>query len=66
MEKALALMLGVAAWLGVAAVAVLVVNFWQDDNQILAFFPILAAVIAAWAIGEAVTARVFGHEGGRE
>jgi len=61
MDKATALVLGIAAWLGVAAVAVLVVNAWQDDNQILAFLPILAAVVAAWAVGEVVTARVFGN-----
>ncbi len=61
MDKATALVLGIAAWVGVAAVAVLVVNAWQDDNQVLAFLPILAAVVAAWAVGEAVTARVFGN-----
>ena len=61
MERTIALVLGVAAWLGVAVVAVLVVNAWQDDNQILAFLPILAAVVAAWAVGEVVTARVFGN-----
>jgi hypothetical protein len=55
---------GILAWVGVAAVAVLVVNFWQDDNQVLAFIPILAAVLGAWAIGEVVTERVFEH--GRE
>ena len=59
-DKATALVVGIAAWLGVAAVAVLAVNTWQDDNQVLAFLPILA-VVAAWAIGEAVTARVFGN-----
>jgi hypothetical protein len=59
MEKALALALGVAAWAGVAALAVLMVEFVADDNQVLAFFPILGAVVLAWAIGEVVTARVF-------
>jgi hypothetical protein len=56
--------MGVLAWAGVAAVAVLAVHFWEDDNQVLAFLPILAAVIAAWAIGEFVTRRVF-YDGDR-
>jgi hypothetical protein len=63
LERAFALFLGVLAWAGVAAVAVLMVHFFQDDNQILAFIPILLAVIVAWAIGEVVTRRVFGGEG---
>jgi hypothetical protein len=59
MEKAIALALGVAAWVGVGALSVLMVELFQDDNQVLAFIPILVAVVAAWAIGEVVTARVF-------
>ena len=59
MEKALALLVGVAAWAGVALVAVLTVEFIGDDNQYLAALPILVAVIAAWAVGEVVTERVF-------
>lgn len=64
MERAVALALGIAAWAGVAGVAVLSVNAWSDDNQVLAFFPVLAAVVAAWLVGEWVTDRVFlpGHE----
>lgn len=62
MDRALALFLGVLAWAGVAGVAVLMVHFFEDDNQILAFIPILLAVIVAWAIGEVVTRRVFGRE----
>lgn len=67
MERGVALLLGVLAWAGVAAVAVLVVNAWEDENQILAFIPIAVAVVVAWAIGEVVTERVFGteKEGGR-
>lgn len=61
MNKAVALMAGVLAWAGVAALSVFVVELWQDDNQVLAFLPILAAVVVAWAIGEAVTERVFGE-----
>jgi hypothetical protein len=57
--KVAALLLGVIAWLGVAIVAVLVVNAWADDNQVLAFVPIAAAVAAAWLIGEWVTEHVF-------
>jgi len=63
MERAIALLLGIAAWTGVAVTAVLVVNAWQDENQILAFLPIAAAVVLAWGVGEWVTERVFGmHE----
>jgi hypothetical protein len=63
-QMAIAFLAGVLAWAGVAAVAVLVVNYWGDDNQVLAFIPILVAVVAAWAIGEVVTERVF--EGRKE
>jgi hypothetical protein len=63
MERTIALALGLAAWLGVAVVSVLVVNAWQDENQILAFLPIAAAVVVAWGVGEWVTQRVFTPEG---
>ena len=59
MQRIGAMALGVAAWLGVAIVAVLVVNAWQNDNQVLAFLPIAAAVVVAWLVGEWVTAHVF-------
>ncbi|HEX5480791.1 MAG TPA: hypothetical protein VFY79_13830 [Dehalococcoidia bacterium] len=59
MEKTIALLLGILAWVAVGAIAISVVNAWRDDNQVLAFLPILAAVVAAWGIGEVVTARVF-------
>jgi hypothetical protein len=62
MTKLTALVLGVAAWAGVAALAVLIAFNMGDKNQVLMFLPILAAVVLAWAIGEAVTARVFGDE----
>ena len=45
-----------------AGVAISVVNAWSDQNQVLAFFPILGAVIVAWAIGEVVTAHVFSSD----
>jgi hypothetical protein len=57
--KLAVLLMGVVAWLGVAIIAVLVVNAWADDNQVAAFFPIAAAVAVAWLIGEWVTERVF-------
>ena len=64
MKNVLALAAGVAAWAAVAVVAALLVFNIGDKNQILMFLPILAAVVAAWAIGEGVTDRVFGgHEG---
>lgn len=62
MERFVALALGVVAWSAVAGVAISVVNAWSDQNQVLAFFPILGAVIAAWAIGEVVTAHVFSSD----
>jgi len=63
MERFVAMILGIAAWLAVAGVALSTVNAWSDNNQVLAFLPILAAVVIAWAIGEYVTARVVGAEG---
>jgi len=65
MNKVLALVAGVAAWAAVAVVAVLIVFNMGAKNQVLMFLPILAVVVAAWAIGEIVTERVFtGHEKG--
>jgi len=63
MNKAMALMAGVAAWAAVAVVAALLVFNMGDKNQILMFLPILAVVVAAWAIGEVVTERVFSGRG---
>ena len=62
MTKATALVVGIAAWAGVASVAVLIAFNMGDKNQILMFLPIIAAVVVAWAIGEAVTERVFNGE----
>src|SRR3990172_11064423 len=59
-ERVVALAVGLAAWLGVAIVSVLVVNAWNDENQVLAFIPIAASVVVAWAVGEWVTDRLFG------
>jgi hypothetical protein len=65
MNKVLALVAGVTAWAAVAVVAVLIVFNMGAKNQVLMFLPILAVVVAAWAIGELVTERVFtGHEKG--
>jgi len=65
MDRALLLASGVAAWVAVALVAALIVFGMGEKNQVLMFFPILAAVIAAWGIGEMVTERVFRrHEEG--
>jgi high-affinity Fe2+/Pb2+ permease len=63
MDRVALLLLGVGAWLGVAVIAVVVVNAWQDENQIVAFLPIAAAVVLAWGIGEWVTANVFARKG---
>jgi hypothetical protein len=62
MTKLTALVLGMAAWAGVAALSVLIAFNMGDKNQVLMFLPILAAVVLAWAIGEAVTERVFRDE----
>lgn len=59
MTRVIALLCGIAAWIAVAAIAVLVVNASGTDDQVLAFWPIAAAVVGAWFIGELVTDRVF-------
>lgn len=65
MERIIALLVGVFAWAAVAGISVSVVYAWSDENQILAFVPIAASVVVAWAIGEIVTDRVFeAHEEG--
>lgn len=65
MSKLVALAIGIAAWAGVATVASLIVFNIGDKNQVLMFLPILAAVVAAWGIGELVTERVLvEHEEG--
>lgn len=62
MNRIVLLLLGVAAWAAVALAAVFVTFNIGDKNQILMFLPILAAVVAAWAIGELVTERVFNRD----
>ena len=62
MTKLTAIILGMAAWAGVAALAVLIAFNMGDKNQVLMFLPILAAVVVAWGIGEVVTERVFHEE----
>jgi hypothetical protein len=59
MTRAVALVLGLAAWAGVAALSLVITFNISDRNQILMFLPILAAVFIAWAVGEVVTERVF-------
>lgn len=61
MSRLVALALGAAAWAGVAAVALIVTFNIGSRNQVLLFLPILAAVVIAWGIGEAVTDQVFNH-----
>jgi len=62
MNKIVLLLMGVAAWVAVAVAAVLITFNIGDKNQILMFLPILAVVVAAWAIGELVTERVFNRD----
>lgn len=50
--------LGVTAWLLVAALALVAVDRW---DPLWGFFPVAAAVVAAWAVGEWVTWRG-GHD----
>lgn len=54
-----ALLFGIAAWAAVAALALVIAFNMGNKNQVLMFLPILAAVVVAWGIGEAVTERVF-------
>lgn len=49
--------LGMAVWAAVAVFAVIAVANW---DPLWGFFPVLAAVLIAWGIGE----RVVRHEGG--
>jgi uncharacterized membrane protein len=62
MNRIVLLLMGVAAWVAVAVAAVLITFNIGDKNQILMFLPILAVVVAAWAIGELVTERVFNRD----
>jgi hypothetical protein len=64
MDRILLLLVGFAAWAGVALTAVLITFNIGDKNQILMFLPILAAVVVAWATGEVVTELVFNREKG--
>jgi len=64
MNRILLLLIGIAAWAGVALTAVLITFNIGGKNQILMFLPILAAVVVAWAIGEVVTERVFNRDEG--
>jgi len=64
MNRVLLLLLGVAAWAGVALTAVLITFNIGEKNQILMFLPILAAVVVAWGVGEVVTELVFNRDEG--
>ena len=64
MNRVFLLLMGIAAWAGVALTAVLITFNIGEKNQILMFLPILAAVVVAWAIGEVVTERVFNRDEG--
>ena len=64
MNRLFLLVLGIAAWAGVAVTAVLITFNIGEKNQILMFLPILGAVVVAWAIGEMVTERVFNRDEG--
>jgi uncharacterized membrane protein len=64
MNRVLLLMMGVAAWAGVALTAVLITFNIGEKNQILMFLPILAVVVVAWGIGELVTERAFNRDEG--
>jgi hypothetical protein len=64
MDRILLLLVGIAAWAGVALTAVLITFNIGEKNQILMFLPILAAVVVAWATGEVVTERVFNRDKG--
>jgi hypothetical protein len=56
MEMKLTLILcGATAWLGVAALAVLMA---RTDQPVLGFVPIAVAVFLAWGVGEVITDRL--------
>jgi hypothetical protein len=59
MNKIILLLVGVVAWASVGLLAAVIAFNIGDKNQVLMFLPILAAVVAAWAIGELITERVF-------
>ncbi|HEX5369400.1 MAG TPA: hypothetical protein VFY10_08310 [Dehalococcoidia bacterium] len=59
--KLLFLLGGAAAWIGVAALAVGMASL---DEPVWGFFPVAAAVVAAWAIGEYLT-DVYVSKGGQ-
>ena len=59
MTKLTALLAGIAAWAAVAVLTITITFNMGDKNQVLMFLPILAAVVIASGIGEAVTERVF-------
>jgi hypothetical protein len=52
MSPGLFFLAGVLAWAGVIAISVLMAEW---DEPVWGFFPIAAAVVTAWAIGEYVT-----------
>ena len=64
MNRMLLLLMGVAAWAGVALTAVFITFNIGEKNQMLMFLPILAAVVVAWGVGEVVTERVFNRDEG--
>ena len=59
MLKIAAVLGGVLAWAGVAALSVAIAVNIGGRNQVLMFLPIIASVFMAWAVGELVTARIF-------
>jgi len=64
MTKFTALALGFAAWSGVTALSLFIAFNLGERNQVLMFLPILAAVLAAWGVGEVVTERLFEEKEG--
>jgi flagellar biosynthesis protein FliQ len=62
MKRIVLFLAGVVAWASVGLLAALIAFSIGDNNQVLMFLPILAAVVVAWAIGELVTERVFNQE----
>ena len=54
--------LGALAWTGVVALSLAMAEW---DEPVLGFFPIAAAVLVAWIIGEYITDKVW-KAGGRQ
>ena len=54
--KVVLVFLGILAWIGVGALAVLMADW---DKPVCGYLPIFLSVLVAWAVGEYVSERLF-------